>query len=437
MNYWRLIAGEIHKLVNAPVFMVAPIVLAVYLGLMLFGFEMSAAKKGVDFSVAVPEQFSGSIVVEMYSSVKKMAKNVLGIPRISPGLLEQIKARNEKPIEERELLEETPVFSYWRSFIRGLVHPKSLPVPGGDGPCKEAPTKTGPPAAPASNGGARKEGFLPLLVGVAYAESAHSPKIPVPPSFTDEELFSDRVKKRLQWLMGSADLEGVQIDRTVFNGLRFTYLSVYFAFIFVFPLITVAVAAQMFASEFAHGTIRTCLLRPVRRSQLLAAKFAVLLGYLLALVFCFMAVTLALGVLFTGYGNLVLDSDVIGNVGKVKMILGDGALLLFLLSSAVIAYSLLPLAAFAVLLSFIKPEPAYVVGISAIVYFILYSLGQLELFQDIRFLFFTTYMDGWMLLFETPVNMPLFVLKLGVVLLVTAGLAAAINYFFSRRDIYA
>ncbi len=448
MGYRRLLAGEILKLVKAPVFLVAPIVLAIYLGLMLFGFEMNAAKKGVAFSTAAPEQFTGSIVVSTYSSIKKMFQNIFGISRMSPALLETLKAKNQKPIEEQDLKSgEVPEYDYWRVFLKNLIHPGALPVPGGrDCSGKGAESHKENEAAPqrkvpgdgASLPGPRMggEGLLSLLVGNAYAAENQGSGMSAAPAFTDEELFSDRIKKRLQWMMGTADLENALIDRSVFNGLRFTYLTVYFAFVFVFPLITVAVAAQVFASEIAHGTMRTCLLRPVRRVQILAAKFGVVLGYMFSLISCFTLLALLIGVLFTGYGNLMIDSDVIGNVGKVKMILGDGALILFFLSSAVIAFSLMPLAAFAVLLSFIKPEPAYVIGISSIVYFILYSLGGLDLFKDIRFLFFTTYMDGWTLLFETPMNVPLFAGKLMVVLLMIGGLVAAVNYLFVRRDIY-
>lgn len=449
MSYWRLLGGEIHKLITAPVFLVAPIVLAIYLGLMLFGFEMNAAKKGVQFSTAAPNQFTGSLVVNTYTSINKMIQNILGISRMSPSLLEDLKAKNQKPIEEQELKRgEIPEFDYWRTFFKSLIHPVPLPVPGGrdcsgnetDTPKKE---KTPPHSGEAGAGGAslqrpqmQDEGLMSLLVGNAYAVENQKGGMIAAPTFTDEVLFSDRIKNRVQWMMGTADLENALIDRSVFNGLRFTYLSVFFAFIFVFPLITVTVVAQVFASEIAHGTLRTCLLRPVWRAQILGAKISVVLGYMFALILSFTIIALLVGVLFTGYGNLILDSDVIGNVDKVKMILGDGALILFLLAPAIIAFSLMPLAAFAMLLSFIKPEPAYVIGISSIVYFILYSLGGLELFRDIRFLFFTTYMDGWTLLFETPVNASQFALKLVIVLLITVGLVAAVNYLFSQRDIY-
>ncbi len=394
--------------------------------------------------------FTGSIVVNTYSSIRKMTQNLLGLSRMPSDVFDVLKERNKKPIDEQDLTGvKVPKYNYWRVFFRNLTHPKALPAPGGGdcsgketaSPGKDDPKLRGKESdsgGPFSRKAQNQEGeFLPMLVGNAYAAETDVFAVSSAPTFTDEELFSDRVKKRLQWMMGSVDLTNALVDRSVFNGLRFTYLSLYFAFVFIFPLITVAVAAQVFASEIVHGTMRACLLRPVRRVQILAAKLGVVCGYMFALIFAFTVFALLVGVIFCGYGNLVLDSDVIGNVGKVKIILGDGALMLFLIAPAVIAYSLTPLATFAVFLSFIKPEPAYVIGISSIVYFILYSLGGVELFKDIRFLFFTTYMDSWVLIFETPMDIPRFILKLVIVLLMSAGLAAAVNYLFVRRDIYS
>jgi len=437
MTLRRLMLIEAEKLMKAPVFWVAPIVLALYLVLMLFGFEVYAAKNGVDVKsgASINDQMTGSIIVSAYATVKGMALNVLGLSRKdSPrgGGYAASGKNSTVPVDERDpILGKAEKFDYWRNFVRNLVDPPSFPRPKCDCPCDPARNGSHDPAkksaADAHDGGISLFHF----VGTANA-SELKPLPPVKP----EDSFMERLQKRINWLTESVPLEEKLIDRSRFNGLRFTYLSMYFAFVFIFPLMAVSVVAYLFASEISHGTIRTSLLRPIRREQLLFAKVAIVTGYLVASILAFIVAALLLGSVFCGYGNLVLDSEMMGISEKGKIILADGAVLLFLTAVPVAAASLLPLACFAILLSHLKPEPTYVVGVSSIVYMILFSLGGLPLFEDIRALFFTTYMDAWPLLFDNPMNVVAFVQKLSVTAMISFGAIMAVKVIFLKRDIF-
>jgi ABC-2 type transport system permease protein len=440
----RLLLIEIEKLVRSSVFFVAPIVLVFFLGLMLFGYEVYAAKKGVIVTDTAErerlineEEMTGSVVVSISMAVKRIGINTFRLI-VSPFLQTEGGARIEADLKEAigEVVEPDKIFveldlklkddrvqdfNYFSRFIDSLIHPKPLPKPGCD--CEEIP---------GSKKDDRKGSVLDLFIGTAHAAQFKKP----PPLIQSTDSFIGRVQKRLSWLVESTDLEHSLIDRKRLNGIRFAYLSFYFAYVFIFPLICISVAAQLFAGEFANATITSSLLRPVRRSELLATKLAVIYGYLVVLLLMFTVVTIFVGVMFSGYGNLSLDSEVLGNIAQDRIILADGAVMLLLTAPVFASIGLLPLVAFAVLISYIKPEPATVTGISSIVYFILLTLGDLPLFEDINFLFFTTYMDTWTLMFVSPFASATFLYKLTISLLMAAGLAALIAYISNKKDIY-
>lgn len=425
MRFKRMLLIEAEKLFKAPVFWVAPLVVILYLALMLVGFEVYAAKNGVASAEAAPmsNRYSGSAVVYAYSTVKHMVENVLHLSREAKGSILQPAAEEELPVEERTIKGgETKRFNFFGTLLHSLANPKPMP----SSPCE----KEDQPAPPGAN-----ESFLPdFFIGTASAEEVSPPG---PPKFRPEDSFMERLAQRIHWLADASSLEDKVIDRGRFNGLRFTYLSFFFAFIFIFPPLTVAVTTHVFALEFSRGTIKTSLLMPVERWRLIAAKMVVVAGYLLAAISGFILVTLAVGCIFAGYGNLVLDSELLGFTGGNLMIKGDGAVMLFAAVAPVAVLSLMPMAAIAAWLSLIKPEPAWVISISVISYFIFYALGETPLFEDIRFFFPTSYMDGWGLLFQRSLSSSLLITKLIVSSLITAGIMVKAVNKFSRQDIGA
>lgn len=418
MGIRHLASIEALKLVRAPVFWVAPLVLFIYLFLMLVAYEVYAAKNGIDAkNTPSSPHMTGSVIVSSYTVIKRMAGRSVENSNSEDHMLIEEK-RMEQPVGEQP-------FEYFKTLFRSLAHPPPLPSPNDGCPDKKS---TGVDKGEASSWLSM---FLP---GIVFATEPGI--IPPPSPFNPEDSFLERVKKRVYWLTTSVALDERLIDRTRFNGMRFAYLSLYFAFSFVFPLIAIAVTAQMFASEFSHGTVRTCLLMPVRRVDLLSAKLFVAGGYLLALLFFFMATSLGIGCFFAGYGNLVIDSQMLGVSNPNLIILGDGAVMLFAIAVVVAAISLLPVVAFAAFLSFHKPEPAYVIGSTSIMYFIFYALGTLPLFEEIRVVFFTSYMDGWLILFENVHDYGTLVNKLAVSLVFSGVLIVLMNRQFEKKDIY-
>ncbi len=424
----RLILIEAEKLLKSAVFWVAPIVIIFFLGVMLFGFEVYAAKNGVEITetnrqgLIESEKYSPSLIANIFSGIGEMVKNVFFLST-TPTLSFHVKDGSnalEAPVEQK-----MNDFNYLGTLIDSLLNPKPLPRPIEDCPCKEEN-----PAREST----LNISLFSFSLATAHATDLMDIKGEVP--LGGDDLFVERVKKRMLWLMEPVELKRRMVDRERFNGMRYTYLSLYFSVVFIFPLITIVVTAQMFTEEFSHATIRTALLRSVEKWQIILSKVIVLTAYLFGTVFFFIFLTLIVGCSFAGFGNLNIDSQIVGNIGNPRIILSEGALMLFFLSVPVCTISLLPVAAFSVLITYMKPEPATVVGISSITYLILFTLGGLSIFQDIRFLFFTSYMDAWVLMFQSPFSLGEFSYKIVALLLISAAALLLANYLSDRKDIF-
>ena len=421
-----LIKYETEKLLKSPVSIIAPAVICLYLVLMLFGYEVYAAKNGVTKTEGMAgnkkyEQMTDSVIVWFFNDIHHARKNLTDMLTEKN---QSIKQTGDGSSDENQGLGE---FNYWETFFESLVNPKPLPKP-----VKEDPSDC------SNLDNSKKDGvetfsFLNLFIGNAWAGETNGGR--APPPIIDSDSFVERLQKRVVWVLEPIDLEEKLIDRSRFNGMRFTYFSLYFGVIFLFPIIAVSVTAYMFAGEFSQGTVKNCLLLPLTRSKYLISKVLALGLYFNLLILLFLVAALALGITFTGYGNLVIDSSLLGNVESARQIHADGAFMLLIMSIPIIAISLFPLAAVSVLISYYKPEPATTIGASLGVYFILFSLGELPLFDEIKYLFFTTYMDSWNHLFESPFPAGLFLGKILIVGFISTGLLLLVDYISAKKDI--
>src|SRR5215831_1789944 len=64
-----------------------------------------------------------------------------------------------------------------------------------------------------------------------------------------------------------------------FNGLTFSLYSVIFAFSLLIPIFIAMTAGSQVASEARSGTLRTMLVRPRARVNIVLSKFVVTVGY--------------------------------------------------------------------------------------------------------------------------------------------------------------
>ena len=184
-------------------------------------------------------------------------------------------------------------------------------------------------------------------------------------------------------------------SKSYFNGLTFTLYSLMFAFSLVIPIFVAMTAGGQIAGERRAGTLRMICIRPVARASIVMAKFLVVAIHTYLLLAFFIGLNLLVGLLFVGWGNLELYPGPLNLVDAPGRILRDEALWRFCYASFSGTWALLVVAAIAMLLSVIFRNPVTAVAATIAVYLMLYIVGRIEFFVDLRPFFFTTDMDFW------------------------------------------
>ncbi|HEV7747489.1 MAG TPA: ABC transporter permease subunit [Pyrinomonadaceae bacterium] len=184
-------------------------------------------------------------------------------------------------------------------------------------------------------------------------------------------------------------------SRSYFNGLTFTLYSLLFAFSLVIPIFVAMTAGGQIAGERSTGTLRMMCVRPVSRASIVMAKFLVVAIHTYLLLAFFITLNLLVGLLFVGWGNLELYPGPLNLVDAPGQILRDDALWRFAYASFSGTWALLVVAAIATLFSVIFRNPVTAVAATIAIYLMLYIVGRIEFFVDLRPLFFTTDMDFW------------------------------------------
>lgn len=184
-------------------------------------------------------------------------------------------------------------------------------------------------------------------------------------------------------------------SRSYFNGLTFTLYSLLFAFSLVIPIFVAMTAGGQIAGERSTGTLRMMCIRPVSRASIVITKFLVVAIHTYLLLAFFIVLNLLVGLLFVGWGNLELYPGPLNLVDAPGQILRDEALWRFAYTSFSGTWALLVVAAIATLFSVIFRNPVTAVAATIAIYLMLYIVGRIEFFVDLRPLFFTTDMDFW------------------------------------------
>jgi ABC-2 type transport system permease protein len=197
------------------------------------------------------------------------------------------------------------------------------------------------------------------------------------------------------------------------------------------PFLIALVTGDLLAGEAAGGTIRFLLIRPIRRSTLVAAKFATALIYSTLLVLVMALLSGLMGSWLLGSGDLfvVRDTLVLFDASDVswRML---GAYTFSILGMATVA-------SLSFLFSAITDNavtPILLTMVIIIAFMILSSI-DLSLFKAMKPFFFTTYMNGWKLFFEDPFSWARVAQYGGALLLHVVIFFAFTQWYVQRKDI--
>lgn len=197
------------------------------------------------------------------------------------------------------------------------------------------------------------------------------------------------------------------------------------------PILVAIVAGDMVSGEAGRGTFRLLLTRPVSRTKLLTAKFITAQVYTSMLVVFLMILSLGLGRLFWKPGDMMVIMNTINildmndiwwrffvafGYGVISMWVVAGLAFLF---SSMSTNSLLPI----------------VSSMSVLILFTILSNFSLGIFEVIKPFLFTSYLSGWQLFFDDPVDWNQ-IFRATLVLLghITAFYLLALQ-IFTRKDI--
>lgn len=198
------------------------------------------------------------------------------------------------------------------------------------------------------------------------------------------------------------------------------------------PLLVALVTGDMLSGEAAMGTIRLIATRPVSRTQIVMAKFLAGSFYVLLLLIWLGVLSLGLGLLFFGPGDLiVLKSE------ELIIIQSDDTLWRFMAALGVALLSLIVVASFSMLLSCFADNSIgpIISTMAVIILFTIIGSMDLPLFDKLKPFLFTTHMVIWRNMFDQalPVDMirnSLLILVFHVLLFITLTW-----YFFRKKDI--
>ncbi|MFQ6608246.1 MAG: ABC transporter permease [Fidelibacterota bacterium] len=217
---------------------------------------------------------------------------------------------------------------------------------------------------------------------------------------------------------------------SAFNGFLATYLVMNFLWVHI-PFLVTLVAGDVVAGEGAAGTFRIYLTRPVSRAKILFSKLLATFIYTLALIIFFALLSLGLGSIWLGTGDLVVFDE------GILILSAELAWVRFALAFCFATASLFVVAALCFMFSaMVNNGIGPVIGSMAIVIIgLAISTIPLDLFERISPYLFTDYVDIWNLAFKDPIPWSEIIKSLLVLLLYTTVFSGIGFVAFLRKDI--
>ncbi|TBH70945.1 ABC transporter permease [Aquirufa nivalisilvae] len=200
------------------------------------------------------------------------------------------------------------------------------------------------------------------------------------------------------------------------------------------PLLVALVTGDLISGEFAMGTIRMVMTKPISRTTLLLSKFIAGAVYTACIIIWLGIMAMIFGRIFFGTGDLiVLNTD-----GLV--ILQEHDVLWRYLSGFAVAFlALLTVASLSICLSCFSENSIgpIVATMSIIILFTIIGTLEVSVFDSIRPYLFTTHMASWRNFFEEPLPKTE-IIKSVIILVAHILLFLGISiYTFNKKDISA
>lgn len=198
------------------------------------------------------------------------------------------------------------------------------------------------------------------------------------------------------------------------------------------PFLITLVAGDLLAGEATAGTYRLLITRPVSRFKIVTSKFVAGLIYSNLLVFWLALISLGLGILIFGVGELIVIKS-----SGIIIFAREDIFWRFIIAYGFAALSMTLVTALAFFFSSLVENAIgpIISTMAVIIVFLILSNIQVDFFRNLEPYLFTSYMSSWRELFADPVDYAGFFKSVAVLsghIIVLFSLTA---YIFNRKDI--
>jgi ABC-2 type transport system permease protein len=216
----------------------------------------------------------------------------------------------------------------------------------------------------------------------------------------------------------------------ILNGYFVSYFVMNSLWIHIPFLITLGIGDQL-AGEATAGTFRLMLIRPVSRARILFLKYCTTLLYTFAVVAFLALLSLGLGVLFFGTGDLFVPGKALTIVPAAE------AFWRLCFAFALALWGMWTVASLTFLFSSLVENaigPIFGTMAVIIVFYVISNI-PFDLFSSIRPFLFTTYMNLWQKTLEVPIPWGEITASVAALGAFSVGFYLATWYIFLRKDI--
>ena len=198
------------------------------------------------------------------------------------------------------------------------------------------------------------------------------------------------------------------------------------------PFLITLVAGDLLAGEATAGTYRLLITRPVSRMKIVSSKFIAGIIYTILLILWLAIVSLGLGYLLLGTGELMVLRS-----GTIIVFAQSDVLWRFLLAYGFAMLSMGVVVSIAFLFSALTENAIgpIITTMAIIIIFLIVSAINVDIFQNIKPYLFTSYMGTWSMFFDKPLDIYGIVKSALIMLAHIVGLFALTSYIFYKKDI--
>jgi len=198
------------------------------------------------------------------------------------------------------------------------------------------------------------------------------------------------------------------------------------------PFLITLVSGDLLAGESTAGTYRILLTRPVSRMQVVTSKFIAGNVYTILLIFWMAIVSLGIGAILFGYGELIVVKT-----NAIVILDRTDVLWRFLLAFGFAALSMCVVSTLAFFFSSLVENAIgpIIVTMAVIIVFFVISAINIEAFRVIKPYLFTNYILSWRLFFDDPFDVAEIIKAVSILFGHVVVLFVVTAIIFKRKDI--